>query len=198
MTDTQLTRRDFLVDSSRLATAGWLALRFSWLGAAAACARDDARNEAAFVTLTPAEAKAMRAFAAQIIPSGDGLPGAEEAGAVYFVDRSLRMPFFADSAAVVRAGLADLDGRAWQVDRKDFGSLEAGQQVQLMRGIEREPFFATARMLVIVGTFADPSYGGNRNHAGWTLVGMEHKPSYSAPFGWYDAQQGGVAARYGA
>jgi hypothetical protein len=43
-------------------------------------------------------------------------------------------------------------------------------------------------MLVIVGTFADSAYGGNRNGTGWTIVGLEHEPTYAAPFGWYDAQ----------
>jgi len=49
----------------------------------------------------------MRAFAAQIIPSDKSLPGADEAGAVHFVDRAFGKPFFADIVPVVRAGLAD-------------------------------------------------------------------------------------------
>jgi hypothetical protein len=56
-----------------------------------------------------------------------------------------------------------------------------------MREIETTPFFATARTLVVIGTFADPSYGGNRDGAGWTIIGIEHGASYTAPFGWYDA-----------
>jgi gluconate 2-dehydrogenase gamma chain len=189
MNDTLSSRRTFLADAARTASAGWLALQLPWLAALASCARDDARTGEAFAHLTNAEARTMRAFAAQIIPSDDGTPGAEEAGAVYFVDRAFGVPFFADSVPVVRTGLADLDARAKAAGSRDgFASLSRTQQVALMRQIETTPFFATARTLVVIGTMADPSHGGNRGHRGWTLLDMEHRPSYAAPFGWYDAQ----------
>jgi gluconate 2-dehydrogenase gamma chain len=192
MSTLQPTRRAFLADSSRAVTAGWLSLHLPWVTALAACAREDARQEKPFVELTPAEGRAMRAFAARIIPSDDGTPGAEEAGAVYFVDRALGMPFFASSVRVVRAGLASLDERARAVDwRRRFASLSVEQQIAIIRQIEHEPFFAAARSLVVIGTFADPAYGGNKGGAGWKLVGIDHRPSYSAPYGWYDDPLGG-------
>ena len=135
----------------------------------------------------------MRAFAAQIIPSDKTLPGADEAGAVHFIDRAFGKPFFADVVPVVRAGLADLDARARALDERDFASLSAGRQVAIMRQVEATPFFAAARMLVVVGTFADSAYGGNRQAAGWTIVGLEHEPTYASPFGWYDAHDGANA-----
>ena len=185
MIDAQLTRRGFLADTARLGTASWLALNIPWLTALAGCARDDAR--AGFVALTPAEAKTMRAFAARIIPSDDRMPGADEAGAVYFVDRAFTLPIFAESVAGIRAGLADLDVRARAAGAADFAALPSRHQVNMMREVEREPFFEAARTLVVIGTFADPSHGGNRHGSGWTLLGLEHRPSYSAPYGWYDA-----------
>ena len=195
MRDAQLTRRHFLSESGRAVTAGWLTLQLPWLGALAACAREDARSNEQFAQLTPAEARAMRAFAEQIIPSGSDGPGAVELGVVSFIDHALGMPFFATSAPVVRAGLADLDARAHAVKRgAEFASLAAAQQIAIMRQIEHEPFFATARTLVLVGAFAEPSYGGNRGAAGWTMVGIDHRPSYAAPFGWYDAQAGTTVA----
>jgi hypothetical protein len=36
-----------------------------------------------------------------------------------------------------------------------------------MKEVERTSFFVTARTLVVIGTFADPVYGGNANGAGW-------------------------------
>jgi gluconate 2-dehydrogenase gamma chain len=183
------TRRDFLSGSSRTATAGWLALQLPWLAALAGCARDDAATGGAFTHLSPAEARTMRALAAQILPSDDEVPGAEEAGAVYFVDRALGMPFFADKVSLIRSGLADLDARAKAFDAHGgFASLSGSQQVAILQRIEGDPFFAAARTLVVIGTLADPSYGGNRDAAGWTMIGMQHQPSYAAPFGWYDAQ----------
>lgn len=187
MTAVPQTRRDFLSVSTRGATAGWLALQLPWLAALASCAREDVRTGDALTHLTPSEAGTMRAFAAQIIPSGDDGPGADEAGAVYFVDRAFGMPFFAASLPVVRAGLADLDARAKAFDAHGgFASLGAAQQMAIMQRIEGDPFFTTARTMVVIGTLADPSYGGNRDATGWTMIGMEHHASYSAPFGWYD------------
>jgi gluconate 2-dehydrogenase gamma chain len=188
MTSAHTTRRDFLADTSRAATSGWLALHLPWLAALASCARDDTRDGATVTGLTRGESRTMRAFAAQILPADDDTPGADELGAVQFVDRALRTPFFAASVPIIRAGLADLDRRARALDgSSDFASLGTAQQIEIMQQIEHEPFFATARTLVVSGTLADPSYGGNTGGAGWTMLGMEHRPSYAAPFGWYDA-----------
>jgi gluconate 2-dehydrogenase gamma chain len=194
MTVNRLTRRGFLLGSARLAVVAGLASELSWISVLASCARDDARrHDGAFVTLTPREAATLRALAAQIIPSDEDGPGANEAGAVYFVDRALGLPFYSDKLPVMRAGLADLDARAHALNgHAHFASLTPGQQITVMRNIEHQAFFVTARTLVVIGTFADPSHGGNRDGAGWTIVGMEHRPSYTAPFGWYDAHLGAV------
>jgi gluconate 2-dehydrogenase gamma chain len=180
------TRRDFLAELTRTAAAAALALQLPLLATLAGCARDDTEH---FAHLTPAEARTMRALAAQIIPSEAGSPGAEEAGVVYFVDRALGEPFFADTVPVVRAGLADLDARARAAGaRGGFSSLSDADQAAIVRRIANGPFFASARTLVLIGTFADRSHGGNRGGAGAKIVGMEeHRPSYAAPFGWYDA-----------
>jgi gluconate 2-dehydrogenase gamma chain len=192
MTVSHLTRRAFLADVGRAATAGGLALQLQWLVALTGCAREHGQ----FERLTSDEARAMRAFAARIIPSEDGAPGAEEAGAVYFVDRALGMPLYADRLPVIRAGLADLDVRARAIHAgAGFASLSVAQQIAVMRQIERDRFFVTARDLVVIGTFADPRYGGNRGEIGWTMIGIDHRPSYAAPFGWYDAQSDAQAAK---
>jgi len=139
----------------------------------------------------------MRAFAAQILPSENGSPGAEEAGAVYFIDRAFGQPFFADTVRVVRAGLADLDGRARSRGaRNGFASLSTADQATVMRSVEHNPFFAAARTLVLIGTFADPSHGGNRGDVGLRMMGMDHQPSYTAPFGWYDAERDADRSRF--
>jgi gluconate 2-dehydrogenase gamma chain len=188
MSETSSSRRDFLAASGRAATAAWLSLQLPGLAALAGCAREDARAGRRFTELTPAEARAMRAFAAQIIPSDDGAPGAEEAGAVHFIDRALAAPFFAPGVPVIRTGLADLDARARSLGGAGgFASLSVDLQTAIMKQIEHGDFFAAARMLVLIGTFADPSYGGNQGTVGWTMIGIDHRPSYTAPYGWYDA-----------
>ena len=181
------TRRAFVADVVRAASGSWLAGQLPLFATLAACARDDARTGAPFARLTPAEGRTMRAFAACIIPSAPGVPGAEEAGAAHFVDRALGTAFFADALADVRAGLADLDARATGMGAmRGFASLPEPRQVALLRRIEHEPFFDTARTLVVIGTFADPTHGGNRGETGWKLLQIEHRPSFAAPFGWYD------------
>jgi gluconate 2-dehydrogenase gamma chain len=181
----QCTRRAFLVDVGRAATATWLSLQLPTLAALEGCTSP----VTPYSGLTPAELRAMEAFAAQIIPSVQGAPGAVELGAVQFVDRALGEPFFAAGVPVVRAGLADLDARARAFgERHGFASLDAEQQETLLREIEQGDFFKTARTLVLIGAFGDPSHGGNRDGAGWIMLGMDHRPSYTPPFGYYDAR----------
>lgn len=185
MNSARTTRRGFLTELTQTAAAGALAFQLPLLSALAGCARDTER----FANLTPAEASAMRAFAAQILPSEAGSPGAEEAGVVHFVDRAFADPFFAGMMPDIRAGLAELDVHASAAGaRHGFSSLSDGDQVAIIRRIADKPFFTSGRTLVLIGAFADSSYGGNRGGAGLTMVGMEHRPSYAAPFGWYDAQ----------
>lgn len=182
-----IPRRTFLADAARIAAAGWLTLELQLL---AGCARDGGPRDA-FTHLTATEGRALRAFAAQILPSDGDLPGADEAGAVYFVDRAFGMPFFADSVPGIRSGLADLDVRAKSATgRHDFAAASGADQIAIMRAIETTPFFVAARALVVIGTLGDPSYGGNRGGAGWSLLDIEHRPSFTAPFGWYDTHLG--------
>ena len=182
-------RREFLAASTALLGGTWAALQLPALATLAAWARTAAAQQAAFTTLTPDEARTMDAFAAQIVPSDATMPGAREAGAVYFVDRALGS-HFAGMREPLKAGLADLDARARRRTRgvRGFADLRAADQIRVMRQVEDQPFFFTARMLTIMGVFADPSYGGNRDHVGTRILGIEHRPSFQPPFGWYDAE----------
>ncbi len=58
----------------------------------------------------------------------------------------------------------------------------------MIRDIEKTPFFEAARFDTIVGTFALPTWGGNRDYAGWHMLGFEHQPAFQPPFGYYDAE----------
>jgi hypothetical protein len=35
--------------------------------------------------------------------------------------------------------------------------------------------------------FAMPSWGGNRERAGWALLGFDNRHAWQPPFGYYDA-----------
>ena len=184
------SRREFLASSAALLGGSWATLRLPALAALATWARSAAAQQAPFTTLTPDEARTMGAFAAQIVPSDAALPGAREAGAIYFIDRALGS-HFAQMKEPVKAGIADLDARARRRVKgaKGFADLGSADQIRIMRQVEEQPFFFMGRMLTVMGVFADPAYGGNRDHAGTRILGIEHRPAYQPPFGWYDAQE---------
>jgi gluconate 2-dehydrogenase gamma chain len=193
MDRSQPTRREFVSASAGLLGSGWLWLNLPVVASLSACARDAARTQQPFTTLSAQHGRTARAFAARIIPSGDGVPGAEEAGAVWFIDGALGGPF-ADMKEPVLAGFDDLDERARSAHGVQFADATSEQQDEIIGAVVDTPFFSLGRLLVVGGVFTDPSYGGNRDHAGFTLLGMEHAPAYQPPFGWYDAQyaKGGV------
>jgi len=138
--------------------------------------------------LTPAQSEVVSALTSRILPAVDGRPGARDAGAVYFIDRALAT-FNAAQRALYTTGIADLDRRAQAkvAAAASFAALTPAQQDEVIREIETTPFFQAVRLDTIVGTFALPSWGGNRDYLGWRLLGFEHQMSFQAPFGYYDA-----------
>jgi hypothetical protein len=90
----------------------------------------------------------------------------------------------AAAAPLYKGGLAALDGVAIARFEKKFGDLEAEPQDAILTDIdggtaaewtlEQLPsplFFETARQHTIIAFLADPSYGGNRDYAGWKVSG---------------------------
>lgn len=141
-----------------------------------------------FSALTRPQAEALDAMTARIIPAVDGRPGAREAGAVYFIDRALAT-FNAAQKALYVDGVADLNRRASSraAGNPSFAALSTAQQDEVLREVEQTPFFQATRFDTIVGTFALPTWGGNKDHLGWQMIGFEHLPRFQAPFGFYDA-----------
>jgi gluconate 2-dehydrogenase gamma chain len=188
-----LSRRGFLKAAGSAAGATWLAAHWPAALAAgqdAAAARDAG---AKFETLTAAEGADFAAIAAQIIPT-DHLPGATEAGVVYFIDSALRA-FMAGAAPGVRDGLAALNRKAAAVQAgARFAGLTADEQLTLLKAEEQSPFFGTVRFLTIAGMFALPSYGGNQKYAGWKMLSFDHRHVWAPPFGHYDALAAGKKA----
>ena len=182
-----LTRRGFLQAAG---SAAWLAT--SWPAVLAAAEQAAAARDAgaALETLAPDAAADLAAIAAQIFPTDD-LPGANEAGVVYFMDSALRT-FMAGAKDPVLAGLQALNAKAVAVQPgARFAALPAAEQVRLLQAQEASPFFGTVRFLTIAGMFALPVYGGNRGYAGWKVLGFEHRHFWQPPFGAYDAVAAG-------
>ena len=62
-----------------------------------------------------------------------------------------------------------------------------------MRTVEQTPFFERMRLLTLVGMFAMPKYGGNRDGIGWKLLGFQDQHIFQPPFGYYDRDYPGFA-----
>jgi gluconate 2-dehydrogenase gamma chain len=183
-------RRTFL-RAAAAAGVAWAAADLTQVEDALAWASHQATSggAAGFSALTKAQADVIDALASRILPAVDGRAGAHEAGVVYFIDRALST-FNTAQKSVYSDGVADLNRRAAQrwSGTSSFAALTPNQQDQLLREIEKTPFFETARGDTIVGTLALPSWGGNRDFAGWHLLGLEHQPAFQPPFGYYDAE----------
>jgi gluconate 2-dehydrogenase gamma chain len=187
--DSSTTRRDFIAEVAALAGGGWLALHHPIIVELAEGARAASQQRAPFRTLTPAEARTMEALAEQILPADAASPGAKDAGAVHFADHALSS-FFGDWLPPIRVGLADLDARARSRRRgvTSFADLTFDEQRRIVRQVEGTAFFGLARSLAVMGTFAEPSLGGNQGGAREKILGVEHRPAFQPPFGYYDAE----------
>ena len=187
--DSLLDRRRFL-QAAAAAGVAWAAVDVALVDDALAwAAQQSASTGAATQALTKAQADVVEAMTSRILPSVDGRPGAREAGAVHFVDRALAT-FNARQKTLYVDGIADLNRRAGakQPGAASFAELTPPLQDAVLREIDATPFFQAVRFDTLVGTFGLPSLGGNRDHAGWRLLGVEHRPAFQAPFGYYDAE----------
>jgi gluconate 2-dehydrogenase gamma chain len=126
------------------------------------------------VALMPGELETLKAALARIIPADDLGPGAVEAGVFVFIDRSLAGAN-ADTLPIYQAGFAALDAAAGS---DGFAAINDGKRDALLTQAESdEPadappgFFALLLEHTRQGMFGDPIYGGNRDFAGWDLIG---------------------------
>ena len=177
MTDPKLTRRDFLRDSTIYGGGLWISLSLPRPNAARAAAESDQR-----AVLTEAEWITVEAITGRIIPT-DLEPGAIEARCVNFIDKALAhedaqaRPLYALGIGGTEQVAQRRFGQAFpklSPDEKDLvlAALEQGDSPGWPEGpVSPAAFFATVRAHTILGFLADPKYGGNRDFAGWKLVG---------------------------
>ena len=110
------------------------------------------------------------------------LPGARAAGVPNYIDLALAGAY-ADQQDFYRRGLAQLDVYCQATYHRSFAGLAAPQQDEVVAALAASKasgfawptapaFFNTLRTHTMEGMFADPIYGGNRDFAGWRLVGF--------------------------
>ena len=190
------SRRALLKGVTGTLGLGWLAANMPTVAAAADHAHQmmnmgAAAGPAIISHLTAAEAAIADAAAAQIVPTDD-TPGAHEAGAVYFMDYCVGAHCLGVGDDF-REGLKALDTSARErfPEAAGFVALSPARQVELLHSIERTPFFAQLHMLTVIGLLSSPSYGGNRDGAGWKVIGFDDTHVYAPPFGYYDKDYAG-------
>ena len=136
------------------------------------------------------------------MPGAPGKPGAREAGVLNYIDLALSGAY-ADLQDFYRRGLAALDAYCRKTYNAPFVQLDAAQQDEVITALEQgkatgftwptaQAFFNTVRTHTMEGMFADPIYGGNKDFAGWRLVGFPGAQPAFSPGG--HAEQRGIHA----
>jgi len=198
-------RRDFLLQLGGLAGAAWIEAQWPSVLAAAQHAHEAAKTKeaSAFEVLTPDQARQVEAITSQLIPT-DELPGAKEAGVVYFIDRALKT-FASEARPVYEIGIADVSRICAELfpGIVNIGEGTPEQQYQIVSELmaDMNPRPGLRRSTVILaspdfpqmiwihtlwGFLLDPEAGANRDYVGWTVIGRDPAHSFSPPFGFYD------------
>jgi len=124
----------------------------------------------------------VAAFTERLMPGAPGKPGAKDAGVLNYIDLALSGAY-ADQQDFYRRGLTALDGYCRKTYNAPFAKLDAAKQDEVLGALEQgkasgftwptqQAFFNTLRTHTMEGMFADPIYGGNKDFAGWRLIGF--------------------------
>jgi len=129
-----------------------------------------------------AQAATVAAIAERLMPGAPGKPGATDADVLNYIDLALAGAY-ADQQNLYRRGLVALDAYCTAAHGGAFTTLDAAAQDATLAALEADTadgfdwptargFFETLRTHTMEGMFADPVYGGNKDFAGWNLVGF--------------------------
>lgn len=167
---------------------------------AAAAPKDAGAPKAALTSshqvFTNEEWDTLRAACERIIPK-DQDPGALDADVPEYIDRILTTPQLKKMRADFIPGLAALDRRSQRMFKAGFAAAKPEQQDELLKIFKDSPeksgearWYELLVVLTLEGFLGDPSYGGNKDHVGWKLVGFKlvGGPALPPPAG-YDGRK---------
>jgi gluconate 2-dehydrogenase gamma chain len=128
------------------------------------------------------ESAIITAFTERLMPGAPGKPGATDANVLNYIDLALAGAY-SDQLDFYRRGIAQLEAYCQATYKEPFAKLPAARQDEVITALEQgkatgftyptgQAFFNTLRTHTIEGMFADPVYGGNKDFAGWRLVGF--------------------------
>lgn len=128
------------------------------------------------------DAATVAAITERLMPGAPGKPGALDAAVLNYIDLAL-VGAYSDMQDFYRRGLKSLDAYCQSTHKESFVKLGAARQNEVIAALASgkatgfdwprpQAFFNTLRTHTIEGMFADPIHGGNKNFAGWQLVGF--------------------------
>jgi gluconate 2-dehydrogenase gamma chain len=137
------------------------------------------------------DAATIAAFTERLMPSAPDKPGARDADVLNYIDLALAGAY-TDLQDFYRRGLAQLEVYCRAAFKEPFVRLNAEQQDEVITSLENgkatgftypsaQEFFNTLRTHTMEGMFADPLYGGNKDFAGWRLVGFPGAQAIFSP-----------------
>jgi gluconate 2-dehydrogenase gamma chain len=138
-----------------------------------------------------ADAATIAAFTERLMPSAPDKPGARDADVLNYIDLALAGAY-AELQDFYRRGLASLDTHCRSTYKESFIHLTPEKQDEVIAALEAgnasgftyptaKEFFGILRTHTMEGMFADPLYGGNRDFAGWKLVGFPGAQAIFSP-----------------
>jgi len=128
------------------------------------------------------EADTLNALVARIVPGDDRDPGAREMGVVTYIDRALSGPY-AQYQHAYRSALRTLNALAVHESGELFFKLDTDAQDGIVARLDQgdvpgiddaggRDLFMMVWAHTVEGMLSDPTYGGNRDTAGWRLIGF--------------------------
>ena len=189
------SRREFIRTSGLLAVGGGMALSLAGCREAADSAAEAMRTGEGARVFTEAERRTLEVFSDRVLPPDGDAPGAAALGAVVFMDHYAAQ--HADVLEGIRHGLEVLDARVNEAHpgAGSFADLDGDAMDAIVGGLEKDApdAFWPLQTFVMVGAFSAPAHGGNKDKAGWALLGYDDRHMWQPPFGYYDAEadQGG-------
>ena len=145
-----------------LMLTGWEQL-FSWLRRSPRTVPGPANTSG-----LPRDAReTIAAAVSRILPGGEGMPGATEAGVMGYFDRALADPYWGDVRPGLLEGVRRLDRVAhfgWDLRQVQTGATDDAD-------FEGAIFFHDLLVLTLEGFLGDPVHGGNRNEVVWDFFG---------------------------
>ncbi len=130
-------------------------------------------------TFTNDEFAVVSAAVDRIIPA-DEEPGALAANVPEYIDRILQTPVLEKMKRDFVPGVAALDRRCKRLHQVGFAEATAAQKDEVLTIFKNSEektgeyrWFEMLITLTMEGFLGDPSYGGNKDKAGWKLVGFD-------------------------